>query len=140
MKKIGITVGSILLVGLFWPAPAQAQESDGWTTPPPMEHQLEKRQNCVMCHAGGGVIPNVPVMPENHKGRPNEVCLLCHGSDAEVQTVVPKTIPHELEERGECLTCHQAGAKEDATDVPASHEGRKNEFCVLCHQPAAPSD
>lgn len=141
MKSVWLTVGSVLafcsLGVTTGRAQEQEQEAETWITPPPMEHQLEKRQNCVMCHAGG-MIPNVPLMPENHEGRPNEVCLLCHAQDAAVQTTVPPVMGHELEEREECLVCHVAGAEEEAPDIPSDHEGRENDFCMLCHQSAPP--
>jgi hypothetical protein len=140
MRAAWLGVGLILAAGIVAVTPGRAQEqqgAEGWTTPPPMEHQLERRQNCVMCHAGG-MIPNVPLMPEDHEGRPNEVCLLCHAGDARVQTTVPPDMGHELEARQECLTCHAPGAEEDAPDAPPDHEGRKNQFCTLCHRPVAP--
>lgn len=49
----------------------------------------------------------------------------------------PPQIPHSLEGReGICLACHETGAA-GAPIAPASHAGRTNDMCALCHQLAA---
>ncbi len=114
---------------------AFAAQQEGWTPPPVVKHDLEGRDNCLMCHKAGAMEP-VPDVPENHAGRTNEMCLMCHGKDAAVQTKAPPVVKHDLEGRDNCLMCHKPGAMEPVPDVPADHEGRGNDVCRLCHQPA----
>ncbi len=40
-------------------------------------HDLEGKDNCLMCHTPGVMEP-VPDTPKNHEGRRIEVCLWCH--------------------------------------------------------------
>ncbi len=47
----------------------------------------------------------------------------------------PPLIPHTLSGRAECLVCHQKGIG-GAPGVSASHEGRTNDVCTLCHKTA----
>lgn len=130
MSKLGVSasIGVLLLVGVG--AAYQA------TKPPAVQHDLAGRDNCLMCHTPGAMEP-VPDVPANHDGRPNEACLWCHAADAEIQTADPPAISHALEGRDNCLMCHTAGAMEPVPDVPAKHEGIGNQYCRLCHQPAA---
>ena len=44
-------------------------------------------------------------------------------------------VPHALEGRENCLACHETGAA-GAAKIPDDHEGRTNEMCQACHQPA----
>ena len=46
----------------------------------------------------------------------------------------PPAIPHELAGREACLACHGEGGLKP---VPADHDGRTNDTCQTCHQPAA---
>ena len=50
------------------------------------------------------------------------------------QAARPKATIHDIAGRDNCLMCHTAGAMEPVPDVPASHEGRGNEHCQLCHK------
>ena len=118
-----------ILVGLTVTS-AVAQD----TTIAVVTHDLEGRSACLACH--GGAMEAIPGVPETHTGRPDETCLWCHASDATILTTAPNTITHDLEGRSACLMCHAAGAMEAIPDVPASHEGRADQFCTLCHQPA----
>jgi hypothetical protein len=108
---------------------AVAQEKPSVVT-----HDLEGRSACLACHSGA--MEAIPSVTETHTGRPDETCLWCHAADAAIQTTAPKAITHDLEGRSACLMCHAAGAMEAIPDVPASHEGRADQFCTLCHQPA----
>jgi len=47
----------------------------------------------------------------------------------------PPAIPHPLEGRDACLACHETGAG-GAPLIPEDHEGRTNDMCRACHQPA----
>jgi hypothetical protein len=49
-----------------------------------------------------------------------------------------KAVSHDLEGKAQCLMCHTAGVMEPVPDVPASHEGRTNETCMMCHAPDSP--
>lgn len=44
---------------------------------PLIQHSLESRENCLMCHGPQGFKPN----PADHEGRTNETCLSCHRSN-----------------------------------------------------------
>ncbi|NIR44756.1 MAG: hypothetical protein GWN99_10660 [Gemmatimonadetes bacterium] len=120
-----VWLGAIAVLGAF------AWQQEGWKTPPVIAHGVEGQEDCAMCHnPEGGMMP----APENHKGRPNETCLMCHAEDAAVQTTAPTAIPHGLEGQEDCGMCHGA---EGMKPMPADHEGRDNQYCTLCHKPAA---
>jgi hypothetical protein len=123
MAALATILAATLAVG------AGAQEK-----PVVMTHDLEGRSACLACH--GGAMEAIVAAPETHTGRPDATCLWCHAADAGIQTTAPNAITHDLEGRSACLMCHAAGAMEAIPDVPASHEGRGDEFCTLCHQPA----
>jgi hypothetical protein len=121
-------LGAILFAGvLATPLSGQA------TKPIATSHDLEGRDNCLMCHTAGAMEP-VPDVPASHEGRTNEMCQWCHAPDSPMITTDVKAIGHDLEGRDNCLMCHTAGAMEPVPDVPASHEGRGNEHCQLCHK------
>ena len=122
----------LLLVGIgVAPAVGQAPQNL-----PPVQHDLEGRAQCLMCHTAGVMEP-VPDVPATHDERPNETCLWCHAPDAKMLTTAPPTIPHDLAGRDACLMCHTPGAMEPIPDAPADHEGRGNEFCRICHSAAS---
>jgi hypothetical protein len=114
------------------PAVATVAAQEGAAKPAVVQHDLEGRAACLACH--GGAMEAIPSVPESHTGRPDETCLWCHAADAAIQTAEAKAISHELEGRSACTMCHAAGAMEAIPDVPASHEGRADQFCTLCHQ------
>ena len=45
-------------------------------------HDLEGKDNCLMCHTAGAMEP-VPDVPASHEGRTNEVCAWCHTGGGE---------------------------------------------------------
>lgn len=121
------SLGAFLLLAAL-ASPASAQVKTKATT-----HDLEGKENCMMCHAAG-VMPPVPDVPATHEGRTNEQCGWCHAPNAAMVTVGAKQTPHDLEGKENCLMCHTAGAMAPVPDMPAeSHEGRTNENCVWCH-------
>lgn len=134
---------SALLLGSLAIGPAVAQEEgeepepvqEGWIAPSVVEHEIKDPEKCLACHKTG--MMDATVVPDDHQGRPDATCMWCHGPEAEVQTTAPATMGHELEGKHACLQCHLPGAlgEDDATPVPASHEGREEEFCTLCHGP-----
>ena len=111
-------------------APALAQEAAA-TKPPVVAHELEGRDECLMCHSGA--MEGIPAVPANHEGRPNSACLWCHAEDAAIQAVEAAVIAHELEGRDECGMCHTSGM-EGIPQAPSDHEGRPNDSCVWCHE------
>ncbi len=44
------------------------------TAPNAITHDLEGRDNCMMCHQAGGMKP----VPADHEGRDNKFCQACH--------------------------------------------------------------
>jgi hypothetical protein len=45
--------------------------------PPAIQHALEGRDDCLMCHKAGAMEP-VPDVPAKHEGIDNQYCRLCH--------------------------------------------------------------
>lgn len=128
MIRIGPIAATVALLAGMTAVAAHAQEK---VDPPVVQHDLEGRAACLACH--GGAMEAIPGVPETHTSRTDETCLWCHAADATIRTTEPTAIAHELEGRSACLMCHLAGAMEAVPDVPASHEGRKDQFCTLCH-------
>ncbi|NIN09959.1 MAG: hypothetical protein GTN62_00950 [Gemmatimonadales bacterium] len=122
--------GAVLVAGIV-AAPAFGQEA---ARPPVVKHDLQGRDNCMMCHRIG-VMEAVPDVPASHQDRPNETCQWCHAPDAAMQTKTPKAMSHGPEGRDQCMMCHRAGAMEPVPDAPADHEGRDVKYCTLCHTP-----
>lgn len=115
-------------------AQEEVQDTTAWTVPSKVEHELEGRGQCLMCHAGG--VKEAPAVPVSHVDRPDETCIWCHAPDADVQTIAPSSIPHKMEERGRCLMCHLSETLKNVPQVPATHAGRTEQHCTLCHFPA----
>ncbi len=92
---------------------------------PRVSHTTEGRSDCLSCHRSDGLRP----APADHGGRPNGTCTLCHQS-AEAPKGGPSPVPHSLEGRADCASCHNAPL---VPAVPADHERRPDEMCVLCH-------
>jgi len=127
MKYLG-SLGLHLVVFAFaFGSTAVAQDA---TLAKPMSHEVEARENCLMCHESGAM--EATVIPESHAGRQNEQCLLCHGEGSPILTASPPTVSHEIEGREQCLMCHESGAME-APVAPESHAGLENESCQVCH-------
>jgi len=119
--------------GTKWPV---VNLDAGFTHPIP----LEGKHAQVWCH-------------ECHSGvkKPQYVCANCHrppaghfaGDCAQCHTPAgfkesaagllsnAKAVPHAIVGREQCLTCHASAVK----PVPASHAGRTDETCTLCHKP-----
>jgi cytochrome b subunit of formate dehydrogenase len=91
-------------------------------------HEVEGRENCLMCHAEGGAL----AIPEDHAGRPNTTCLVCHATTTEEEHL-PVPVKHDLEGRENCQMCHAADV------LPQSHKtgAFSNSDCLLCHEPAS---
>ena len=102
--------------------------------PKAVSHDLEGKDQCMMCHSGA--MEGIPAAPEDHEGRGNETCLMCHAPGAAIQTADAPPIPHDLEGKDQCTMCH-SGAMEGIPAPPADHEGRANDACQLCHKPGA---
>jgi len=65
-------------------------------------------------------------------------CVKCHtpiGFEESAAAIVGNApaIPHALDGREQCLVCHEKNVK----PVPASHQGRTNDTCRVCHKPKA---
>jgi len=108
----------ILLVVLFIPTFITAQEEG-----PPIPHQLEKRGDCLGCHAEGKL--GAPVIPDNttHADQSNDTCQDCH------KHVTPPAIPHTLVGRENCLQCHETNEEGAVVniEVPPAQEAPSEE-------------
>ena len=129
--KLGVCA---LLLSLAAGNAAAQEDQAAWVAPRAVQHALEGRDQCLMCHAGG--IMEAPAVPVSHVDRPNDTCMWCHAPSADVQTTAPPVIPHKLEGRDKCLMCHLSETMKEVPQVPASHAGRTESFCSLCHTPA----
>ena len=89
-------------------------------------HEVEGREECLLCHAEGAAVP----FPADHVGRPSTTCLVCHAT-TEDEEHLPALVQHDLEGRENCLMCHAADL------LPVSHKtaGFSNSDCLLCHAP-----
>ncbi len=66
------------------PAPAPTPAPAPAPAPPPatpsgatlIPHELENRENCLMCHETG--IGDASAIPADHAGRANDLCVACH--------------------------------------------------------------
>jgi hypothetical protein len=111
-------------------------ESSG---PPAVPHPLEGREDCMMCHAAGGMMP----VPADHSGRTNDTCTMCHTAPAPgAKAATPggaakqSAVPHSIDGSSNCLMCHEPGS--DLEPAPADHAGRTNDTCTMCHTAPAP--
>lgn len=119
-------VGVLLVAGVL-AAPAFAQQM-----PKPVSHDIQGRDNCLMCHTPG-VMEAVPDTPASHEGRVSEICLWCHAADSPMLKSSPQPVSHGVQGREQCMMCHTPGAMEAIPDAPANHEGRAVKYCTLCH-------
>lgn len=127
-KMLAVAAGLILALALVSQAQAQVITNA-------MAHEVEGKENCMMCHAIG-VMPPVPDVPADHEGRGNETCVWCHAPDSPMTTTGATQTTHDLEGKENCMMCHAAGVMPPVPDVPATHEGRGNETCLWCHTKA----
>ena len=137
MSRLRIVGICALLLGCLGNGRAMAQEEEQpkaeWTAPRVVEHELEGRSACLMCHSEE--VKEAPTVPVSHVDRPDETCIWCHAPDADVQTTAPPPIPHALEGRSKCLMCHLSEMMKQVPQVPATHAGRTDGHCALCHVP-----
>ena len=119
-------MGVLLLAGVL------AVPAFGQNPPPPVSHDVQGRDNCMMCHTAGAM-EAVPDAPASHAGRGNETCMWCHATDSPMLTTPPKAVSHGVQGREQCMMCHTPGAMEAIPDAPANHEGRDVKYCTLCH-------
>ncbi|MBI2853982.1 MAG: NapC/NirT family cytochrome c [Chloroflexi bacterium] len=100
---------------------------------PNIPHSITGLGNCSACHYSGGPGPFVP----DHIGRPDSLCMICHKST--VKNLPPATlpvapnIPHSITGLASCSICHHS---EGSALFSATHAGRPDSFCLICHKPA----
>ena len=100
--------------------------------PSAITHDAEGKAECLVCHAPGAT-PITDVTP-THEGKGNETCMWCHATDSPMLTMTPLATPHvRATDETDCMRCHAPEANENATNVPATHEGRANGTCFWCH-------
>jgi hypothetical protein len=134
---------------LVEPAPVAAEP------PPLIPHPVQDGDDCTQCHGEQGISP----APADHTAYTLDMCLMCHEpapptptptptplpppttESQPAQTAAPAPtasagesllIPHEVIGREACLECHATGRMA----VPDNHEGRTDDTCLMCHQPA----
>lgn len=106
----------------------------------PASHDGRTNELCLACHtgAGKGQAPT-PIPPP---ATPPVTSTQPGGAQAPTTTPVltpppvqagPPAVPHPTEGRSACSACHESGLA-GATKTPASHSGRTNDMCLLCHQ------
>jgi len=123
IHRRSIVASLFLFVGLG----AFAWQQEGWKTPPAVQHALEGRDNCIMCHKAG-VMEAVPDAPASHADWPSDICLMCHAKDAAVQTTAPSAISHPTEGRDNCWMCHKVPRL--AHPDPPSHASSDSDSVV----------
>jgi len=126
IRKVVITTAAMLFVAA---GSAFAQDAK----PTVVSHDLAGKENCTMCHSGA--MEGMPAAPADHEGRELDTCLLCHAADSEMQTGEATALPHDLAGKEACSMCH-SGAMEGMPAAPASHEGRADTTCTMCHAAA----
>jgi len=127
-RYLTLTGGLVAMSLLVGPLNAQTKASA-------VNHDLEGKNNCLMCHTAGAMEP-VPDVPTTHEGRANETCMMCHAPDSPMVTMGASDISHDLAGKENCMMCHAVGVMEPVPDVPADHEGRAVEQCQWCHKAA----
>ena len=114
----------------------------GTVLPPPpstlrpgaaLPHTIVGNEDCLLCHGTSAPLP----FPVSHIGRGNDLCLFCHEPSAipppPPSTPTPATaVPHTIVGNEDCLLCHDTSAP---LPFPASHDGRNNDLCLVCHEP-----
>lgn len=113
------------------PAPTPVPAPTPAATPMAIPHELEGRDNCLLCHQNGD-----QGLRTDHAGYPVDICTSCHqpetpAAPAPSPAAAATAVPHELAGRDDCLLCHQSGG----LAVPDDHAGRDSEACTSCHQP-----
>ncbi len=131
----------LILVGqmLFQPAGVYAAPSQQQA--PPVDHPIQGREDCLMCHQpNAGIKP----MPADHAGRTKDSCLMCHGNSgaapaatpaAATQQGQPKPTPTQPQ-----TNTSAAPSKPTATATPAPTPAAANvnlaastAACRTCH-------
>jgi hypothetical protein len=98
---------------------------------PQIPHYTAGFESCSTCHATG--IGGAPAYPSDHAGRADSTCTACHQPAASQVTLHYPSIDHGLAGRDQCLLCHETGIA-GAPVVPATHAGRTNDTCQVCHK------
>ena len=121
------------------PSPVPPATPEGGSLGLPIPHPVAGQEQCLNCHAAGGVKP----MPANHEGRPVESCQICHkpgpaatpGGSGESSSSAAPAIPHTIEgdTYKDCTTCHGA---DKIKPFPANHASFTTDSCQMCHKPA----
>lgn len=120
-----------------WLAPAIAAAA-----PPAIPHEVEGRQDCLVCHKLGTA--DAPRIPDNHNGLVGDICQTCHtavsevagGGEEEISVGAIPEIPHGLEGFAACTQCHEEGGP-GIPQFPENHKGRTDDVCTACHRAAA---
>ena len=89
-----VSAMGVLLVAGVLATPVLGQEA----MPPPVSHDVQGRDNCLMCHTPGAM-EAVPDAPATHEGRGIETCLWCHAKDSPMLTTSPKPASHGVQGR-----------------------------------------
>lgn len=128
------TLSGVVLTSLVFVPVARAQDG-----PPPVAHEIEGREACLLCHATDGMVPS----PPDHATYSESICLSCHATGPEASEPPSQPVPPGQTES--CLQCHSRSGLEmtlddgevmsvyvDAEEYDTSVHGNKL-LCTDCH-------
>jgi hypothetical protein len=83
--------------------------------------------NCTSCHGTNSIFP----YPASHTTYNDSICGLCHSVGSVQVPLTTISVPHNTQGFTDCLSCHGATGN---WSVSATHAGRTNATCTVCHQ------
>lgn len=93
-------------------------------------HRTDGWERCSFCHGER----RLTALDGGHQGRSDEQCLLCHSAAVRTPPALPRQMLILAKANDGCMSCHGPGAM---APLPASHSGRAEVVCRLCHGVAA---
>jgi cytochrome b subunit of formate dehydrogenase len=100
----------------------------------PIPHELEGRENCLLCHDRGAVVP----FPADHVGRSNESCQICHqpAAASPQASAAPGFAGDVLPIfQAKCVTCHGQMGGLDLTTYDSVMRGGQSGPIVVASEP-----
>jgi mono/diheme cytochrome c family protein len=98
-------------------------------------HPTAGLENCLACHGPTAARP----FATDHPWSTNATCATCHKPGAAAPLTVSASplgspVTHPLQGLPGCAACHKPSGP---GPLPASHVGRPESFCAICHAPAS---